>query len=110
MLPWFQDSIIKYYSVQPTLCLCYFLSGIISLNLLLAVSVSQLVSVAEQTGLSLNWSEIPMTDFLTMRTKQVHVLGIQIRLAPGKSKLSYDFASWSEITPCNKIYKPLVVY
>ena len=24
--------------------------------------------------------------------------------------LSYDVASWSEITPCNKICKPLVVY
>ena len=24
--------------------------------------------------------------------------------------LSYDIASWSEITPCNKIDKPLVVY
>ena len=24
--------------------------------------------------------------------------------------LSYDVASGSEITPCNKIYKPLVVY
>ena len=26
------------------------------------------------------------------------------------SKLSYDVASVSEITPCNKIDKPLVVY
>ena len=26
------------------------------------------------------------------------------------SFLSYDVASWSEITPCNKIDKPLVVY
>ena len=24
--------------------------------------------------------------------------------------LSYDVASWGEITPCNKIDKPLVVY
>ena len=24
--------------------------------------------------------------------------------------LSYDFASGSEITPCNKVHKPLVVY
>ena len=27
-----------------------------------------------------------------------------------KCKLSYDVASGSEITPCNKIYKPQVVY
>ena len=27
-----------------------------------------------------------------------------------KSNLSYDVASGSEITPCNKIDKPLVVY
>ena len=27
-----------------------------------------------------------------------------------KLALSYDLASWSEITPCNKIDKPLVVY
>ena len=27
-----------------------------------------------------------------------------------KTKLSYDVASESEITPCNKINKPLVVY
>ena len=27
-----------------------------------------------------------------------------------KKCLSYDVASWSEITPCNKIDKPLVVY
>ena len=27
-----------------------------------------------------------------------------------KSILSYDVASGSEITPCNKIVKPLVVY
>ena len=45
------------------------------------VYVSQLVSVAELTSLSLNWSETPKTDFLTMKTNQLHVLGIQIRLA-----------------------------
>ena len=28
----------------------------------------------------------------------------------GKNDLSYDIASGSEITPCNKICKPLVVY
>ena len=28
----------------------------------------------------------------------------------GKLSLSYDVASGSEITPCNKIDKPLVVY
>ena len=27
-----------------------------------------------------------------------------------KSDLSYDVMSWSEITPCNKIDKPLKVY
>ena len=27
-----------------------------------------------------------------------------------KRRLSYDIASGSEITPCNKIDKPLVVY
>ena len=28
----------------------------------------------------------------------------------GQTRLSYDVASMSEITPCNKIDKPLVVY
>ena len=27
-----------------------------------------------------------------------------------KSTLSYDVTSWREITPCNKIDKPLVIY
>ena len=27
-----------------------------------------------------------------------------------KTALSYDVASWSEITPCNKICTPLVAY
>ena len=31
-------------------------------------------------------------------------------LSKDKSNLSYDVASGSEITPCNKIDKPLVVY
>ena len=30
--------------------------------------------------------------------------------APGHTHLSYDVASGSKITPCNKIDKPLVVY
>ena len=39
----------------------------------------------------------------------VHILG-WILFEVNKMSLSYDVASGSEITPCNKIDKPLVVY
>ena len=35
---------------------------------------------------------------------------VQNEFRKGKSILSYDVASGSEITPCNKIDKPLVIY
>ena len=37
-------------------------------------------------------------------------MGIIMALDAVYFKLSYDVASGSEITPCNKIDKPLVVY
>ena len=35
---------------------------------------------------------------------------LKISTRPTSQYLSYDVASGSEITPCNKICKPLVVY
>ena len=35
---------------------------------------------------------------------------LHFALVTGKGFLSYDVASGSEITPCNKINKPLLVY
>ena len=39
-----------------------------------------------------------------------YIMSIYLYLGRYKFLLSYDVASGSEITPCNKINKPLVVY
>ena len=52
-------------------------------------------------------------DFLSFRFAHNKVrfsIGNVILSSKVKNKLSYDVASESEITPCNKINKPLVVY
>ena len=44
------------------------------------------------------------------RPRANNVFGGQVRQQVLYNVLSYDVASGSEITPCNKICKPLVVY
>ena len=48
-------------------------------------------------------------DFVFLSRKQGCIRCIYLQVY-NKKNLSYDVASGSEITPCNKICKPLVVY
>ena len=49
-------------------------------------------------------------DPLKFKKLQASIQWWAIISTPAKRHLSYDVASGSEITPCNKIDKPLVVY
>ena len=47
---------------------------------------------------------------LLARNRPANIIDALMMQWVGKFRLSYDVASGSEITPCNKICKPLVVY